>query len=188
MRYNGAGKRLGYATRLRFCGHDGRRIATAELIKSGRLAHDPAITAHRSGIGNRGRCFWSSGASASCRQDWVKRVVSGCTKRKPLEQERHRLFAPNSPLGALLVAQLDVRQRGREVMRNGSRMWAGIVHRMERFLNSLGTIAAAAGPLLGLFGTVGMIQMAFGHPRSRHRRCQSIAGGIWQSPVCTATV
>ncbi|HZV37645.1 MAG TPA: MotA/TolQ/ExbB proton channel family protein, partial [Pseudoxanthomonas sp.] len=61
------------------------------------------------------------------------------------------------------------------------------VHRMERFLNALGTIAAA-GPLLGLFGTVvGMIQMFLGILDHGIGDVNQLAGGIGKALVCTAT-
>src|SRR6478736_5268310 len=81
-----------------------------------------------------------------------------------------------SPLGALLAAALDVRQRPRDQIRE----------RMERFLNTLGTIAAA-GPLLGLFGTVvGMIQMFLGILDHGVGDVNQLAGGIGKALVCTA--
>ena len=58
---------------------------------------------------------------------------------------------------------------------------------MERFLNSLGTIAAA-GPLLSLFGTVvGMIQMFLGILDHGIGDVNQLAGGIGKALVCTAT-
>lgn len=61
-----------------------------------------------------------------------------------------------------------------------------LVHRMERYLNTLGTIAAA-GPLLGLFGTVvGMIEM-FGILDHGIGDANQLAGGIGKALVCTAT-
>ena len=57
---------------------------------------------------------------------------------------------------------------------------------MERFLNTLGTIAAA-GPLLGLFGTVvGMIQMFLGILDHGIGDVNQLAGGIGKALVCTA--
>jgi biopolymer transport protein ExbB len=61
-----------------------------------------------------------------------------------------------------------------------------VVHELERFLNSLGTIASIS-PLLGLLGTVTGIIRAFnavmlggmGDPRA-------LAGGISEALVCTA--
>src|SRR5690606_41204889 len=68
-----------------------------------------------------------------------------------------------APLGALLAAALDVRHRPRDQIRERIEdVGRHLVHGMERYLNTLGTIAAA-GPLLGLFGTVvGMIEMFMG--------------------------
>jgi biopolymer transport protein ExbB len=62
-----------------------------------------------------------------------------------------------------------------------------LVHRMERYLNTLGTIAAA-GPLLGLFGTVvGMIQMFLVIGDQGIGDVNQLAGGIGKALVCTAT-
>jgi biopolymer transport protein ExbB len=93
----------------------------------------------------------------------------------------------NSPLGALLAAALDVRHRPREEIRERVEdVGRHLVHRMERFLNTLGTIAAA-GPLLGLFGTVvGMIQMFLGILDHGIGDVNQLAGGIGKALVCTA--
>ena len=93
-----------------------------------------------------------------------------------------------SPLGTLLAAVLDMRGRSREVMRERVEdVGRHLVHRMERYLNTLGTIAAA-GPLLGLFGTVvGMIQMFLGILDYGIGDVNQLAGGIGKALVCTAT-
>lgn len=93
-----------------------------------------------------------------------------------------------SPLGALLAAALDVRKRPRDQIRERIEdVGRHLVHRMERYLNSLGTIAAA-GPLLGLFGTVvGMIQMFLGILDHGIGDVNQLAGGIGKALVCTAT-
>ena len=92
-----------------------------------------------------------------------------------------------SPLGTLLAAALDVRSRPRDVIRERIEdVGRHLVHRMERFLNTLGTIAAA-GPLLGLFGTVvGMIQMFLGILDHGIGDVNQLAGGIGKALVCTA--
>ncbi len=94
----------------------------------------------------------------------------------------------NSPLGALLAAALDVRNRPRDQVRERIEdVGRHLVHRMERYLNTLGTIAAA-GPLLGLFGTVvGMIQMFLGILDHGLGDVSQLAGGIGKALVCTAT-
>lgn len=93
-----------------------------------------------------------------------------------------------SPLGALLAAALDVRSRPREVVRERIEdVGRHLVHRMERFLNTLGTIAAS-GPLLGLFGTVvGMIQMFLAIGDGGLGDVNQLAAGIGKALVCTAT-
>ncbi|HEU4813755.1 MAG TPA: MotA/TolQ/ExbB proton channel family protein [Xanthomonadaceae bacterium] len=93
-----------------------------------------------------------------------------------------------SPLGELLAAALDVRHRPREQIRERVEdVGRHLVHRMERYLNALGTIAAA-GPLLGLFGTVvGMIQMFLGILDHGVGDVNQLAGGIGKALVCTAT-
>ena len=93
-----------------------------------------------------------------------------------------------SPLGALLAAALDVRHRPRDQIRERIEdVGRHLVHRMERYLNTLGTIAAA-GPLLGLFGTVvGMIQMFLVIGESGIGDVNELAGGIGKALVCTAT-
>ena len=93
----------------------------------------------------------------------------------------------NSPLGTLLAAALDMRNRPREEIRERVEdVGRHLVHRMERYLNALGTIAAA-GPLLGLFGTVvGMIQMFLGILDYGVGDVNQLAGGIGKALVCTA--
>ncbi|GAB3332717.1 MotA/TolQ/ExbB proton channel family protein [Marilutibacter aestuarii] len=92
-----------------------------------------------------------------------------------------------SPLGELLAAALDVRNRPRDQVRERIEdVGRHLVHRMERFLNTLGTIAAA-GPLLGLFGTVvGMIQMFLVIGDQGIGDVNQLAGGIGKALVCTA--
>lgn len=61
-----------------------------------------------------------------------------------------------------------------------------VVHQMERFLNTLGTIAGVA-PLLGLLGTVfGIIQMFLTILKTGIGDANQLAGGIGQALVSTA--
>ena len=105
-----------------------------------------------------------------------------------LEASHIESLRQTSPLGALLAAALDVRHRSREVVRERIEdTGRHLVHRMEKFLNTLGTIAAA-GPLLGLLGTVvGMIQMFLGILDHGLGDVNQLAGGIGKALVCTAT-
>ena len=93
----------------------------------------------------------------------------------------------NSPLGALLASVLDMRQHPRDEMRERVEdVGRHLAHRMERYLNALGTIAGI-GPLLGLFGTVvGMIQMFLGIMDVGVGDVNELAGGIGKALVCAA--
>ncbi|HCB13952.1 MAG TPA: biopolymer transporter ExbB [Gammaproteobacteria bacterium] len=66
----------------------------------------------------------------------------------------------NSPLGRIVAVGLANRDRSREILRERIEdIGRHVVHELERFLNTLGTIAAIS-PLLGLLGTVaGMIKI-----------------------------
>ena len=96
-------------------------------------------------------------------------------------------LAQNSPLGKVLAAGLSNRHRSREaLMERLEDTGRHVVHELERFLNTLGTIAGVS-PLLGLLGTVGGIIKAFnainaggmGDPRL-------LSGGIAQALITTA--
>ncbi len=69
-------------------------------------------------------------------------------------------LALDSPLGRIVAMGLANRDRGREVLRERVEdTGRHVAHELERFLNTLGTIAAIS-PLLGLLGTVsGMIKI-----------------------------
>lgn len=93
----------------------------------------------------------------------------------------------NSPLGELLAAGIDVRHRPREVIKERIEdTGRHVVHQLERFLNTLGSIASVA-PLLGLLGTViGMIHMFLAILDHGVGDVTQLAGGIGQALVCTA--
>ncbi|MFO8153377.1 MotA/TolQ/ExbB proton channel family protein [Thioalkalivibrio sp.] len=102
------------------------------------------------------------------------------------DMQLQRLRA-RSPLGRVLAAGLAAQDRSREVMKETiEETGRRVAYELERFLNTLGTIAMIT-PLLGLLGTVvGMIEVftvitdvGVGSPRD-------LAGGISQALVTTA--
>ncbi|GAB6067389.1 MotA/TolQ/ExbB proton channel family protein [Methylothermus subterraneus] len=108
-------------------------------------------------------------------------------RKNQLDAAALRRLQTSSPLGAVLAAGLANYRYGREVMKEAIED-AGrqATHELERFLNSLGTIASIA-PLLGLLGTVlGMIKVfatitsvGVGDPKV-------LAGGIAEALITTA--
>ncbi|MCC7198302.1 MAG: MotA/TolQ/ExbB proton channel family protein [Gammaproteobacteria bacterium] len=93
----------------------------------------------------------------------------------------------NSPLGRVLAAGLANRHRSRDVLKEAVEdTGRHVVHELERFLNTLGTVAVVS-PLLGLLGTVTGIINAFnaittqgvGDPRV-------LSGGIGEALITTA--
>ncbi|SEF98887.1 MotA/TolQ/ExbB proton channel family protein [Marinobacterium lutimaris] len=101
--------------------------------------------------------------------------------------ERMRAIKQESPLGVIVVAGLNSSSHGREVMKESIQEAATVVvHELERFLNSLGTIAAIA-PLLGLLGTViGMIKVFTEIMIQGTGNAGVLAGGISEALITTA--
>ena len=131
--------------------------------------------------------FWSLRPSRVLPPGLGDEVRAWVARGKPLEPAHIDSLRSTSPLGALLASALDVRQRSREEVRERVEdVGRHLVHRMERFLNTLGTISSA-GPLLGLFGTVvGMIEMFLGILDHGIGDASQLAGGIGKALVCTA--
>lgn len=114
--------------------------------------------------------------------------VRNWAARGKLDASHIESLRANSPLGALLAAALEARNRPRDQIRERIEdTGRHLVHRLGRYLNALGTIASA-GPLLGLLGTViGMIQMFLGILDHGVGDVNQLAGGIGKALVCTAT-
>ncbi|WP_174754955.1 MotA/TolQ/ExbB proton channel family protein [Arenimonas daejeonensis] len=106
---------------------------------------------------------------------------------RALDPKHIDVLRRNSPLGELLAAGLDVRHRPREIIKERIEdVGRHVAHRLERFLNTLGTIAAVA-PLLGLLGTVfGMIEMFLDILTAGVGDANRLAGGIGQALISTA--
>jgi len=107
----------------------------------------------------------------------LEQVVS-VYKRQGVSNDVLDRLGSDSPLGAVLAAGLRNHQSSRYVMKEAiEETGRGVGHQLERFLTTLGTIAAAA-PLLGLFGTViGMIEI-FGSQSPSGANPQQLAHGI----------
>jgi len=131
--------------------------------------------------------FWSLRQKTVAPPELGEQVRTWARTRK-LDPSHIDTLSKNSPLGELLAAALSVRNRSREIIKERIED-AGrhVVHRLERYLNTLGTIALIS-PLLGLLGTViGLIRMFLAVMVHGIGNAQQMAGGIGEALVCTAT-
>ena len=111
-------------------------------------------------------------APAGLLEDVLARLQAG-ESRSLAEQ-----LANGAPLARILAAGLKNHHASREVMKEAiEETGRAVAHELERFLTTLGTIAAMA-PLLGLLGTViGMIEL-FGATTPTGTNPQQLAHGI----------
>lgn len=159
-----------------------------ELVKAGGWPMIPLLLLSAAGLAIIVERFWSLRPRIVMPPGLGDEVRAWVGRGGALDPGHVESLRQNSPLGALLAAALDMRNRPREAIRERVEdVGRHLVHRMERYLNTLGTIAAA-GPLLGLFGTVvGMIQMFLGILDHGVGDVNQLAGGIGKALVCTAT-
>ena len=108
-------------------------------------------------------------------------------KQGELNAQKLAQLRINSPLGAILAAGIANRGQGRDVMKESiSEAASHVVHDLEKYLNSLGTVAAIA-PLLGLLGTVvGMIDVFTQITTVGTGNANALAGGISEALLTTA--
>ena len=104
-----------------------------------------------------------------------------------LNDENLRDLQASSPLGSILAAGILNRYQSRDIMKESIEdTGRHIVHELERYLNTLGTIAAIT-PLLGLLGTViGMIKVFATITTQGVGDPGALAGGISEALLTTA--
>ncbi len=107
--------------------------------------------------------------------------------RHELDQRHLDQLRVGSPLGRIYASALVNRKRSREVIKEAVEdSGRHVVHELERFLNTLGTIAGIS-PLLGLLGTViGMIKVFSAIMVSGVGDANVLAGGISEALITTA--
>ncbi len=130
--------------------------------------------------------FWSL-AVARIAPKYVLAEVWVCLKNNQLDSSKLRELRLSSPLGQLLAAGLLSSKYGRVAMIESMEQTAAqLIHDMERYLNTLGTIAGIA-PLLGLLGTVvGMIRVFSEIMLQGTANANALAGGISEALISTA--
>ena len=117
----------------------------------------------------------------------VGQMVQEWAARHELDQRHLAQLRDNSPLGRVLAAALANRHRPREVIKEAVEdTGRHVVHELDRFLNTLGTIAGIS-PLLGLLGTViGMIKVFSAIMLHGVGNANELAGGISEALITTA--
>lgn len=142
----------------------------------------------------------SAAALAICIERWIELnpnkiappntfpQVSEWLKNQQLDAEKLRRLRQSSPLGEILAAGLANARHGRDIMKESIEDAAShVVHRLEKYLNALGTIAAIT-PLLGLLGTViGMIRVFSEIMLEGTGNASVLAGGISEALITTAS-
>ncbi len=103
--------------------------------------------------------FWTLQKRNVAPDQLLKQVLDH-EKANRVSEDLLKLLVKSSPLGRLFAVGLVNRDHGREIMKEAIEEEGSIVvHDLDKYLNTLGTIAAIT-PLLGLLGTViGMIQV-----------------------------
>jgi len=130
--------------------------------------------------------FWTLSANRIAPKNVVGQVWTWI-KNNELDANHLRELRVGSPLGQILAAGLVQARQGREAMTTAIEQAAAVViHELERYLSTLGTIAAIT-PLLGLLGTVfGMIRVFTEIMVQGTGNPNALAGGISEALITTA--
>ncbi len=157
-----------------------------ELIKSGGWLMVPIIACSILSLAIIAERFWSLQTKRVLPKHLVAQVWH-MYRNNELDNAKIQTLRKGSMLGRILVAGLVNLHHDREIMKEAiEETGRQVVHEMERYLNSLGTIASIS-PLLGLLGTViGMIKVfsaIMGHGVGNPT---VLAGGISEALITTA--
>ena len=130
-----------------------------ELFKAGGLLMWPILICSVISLAIIIERFWSLQQKRIVPKYLVAQVWQWA-KAGHLNNKRIQNLSVASPLGRILAAGLVNRSHEREVMKESiEEVGRHVAHSLDRFLNTLGTIASIS-PLLGLLGTViGMIKV-----------------------------
>ena len=158
-----------------------------ELVRAGGPFMAPIILCSIAAVGILLERLWTLQRKRVLPEELIKKLSTFAEGGQQVSPKIIEALEKNSPLGRVLAAALANRDRGREIMMERVQdTGRHVVHELERFLNTLGTIASIS-PLLGLLGTVTGIIRAFnavmlggmGDPRL-------LAGGISEALITTA--
>lgn len=157
-----------------------------EMVKSGGWLMLPIILCSVAAIAIIAERFWSLRIDKVLPRHLVA-TVWNAVKQDNFKTSDIELLGKQSALGKILSAGLINRNQPRERIKESiEERGREVVHELERFLDTLGTIAAIS-PLLGLLGTViGMISVFTAITTHGVGDPAALAGGISQAMVTTA--
>ena len=157
-----------------------------ELITNGGWLMIPIILCSIAAMGIVAERFWSLRRKRILPPELVPYIWK-LIKDKKLDDQSLRRIKTSSPLGNILASGLINRHHSRDMMKTTiEEAGRQVVHEMERFLNTLGTIASIT-PLLGLLGTVvGMIKVFAAIMTHGVGDPGILAGGISEALITTA--
>lgn len=157
-----------------------------EIVKSGGWMMWPILLASVAAMAIVGERFWSLQRKNVVPQNLFPSVQQWIAKRE-LSQNHIAFLRDSSPLGRVFAVALLNNDKAYPILKEAVED-AGrhAVPELERYLNTLGTIAAVS-PFLGLLGTVlGMIQMFSGIGTQGVGDPALVASGIAQALITTA--
>ncbi|MEO5702556.1 MAG: MotA/TolQ/ExbB proton channel family protein [Gammaproteobacteria bacterium] len=157
-----------------------------EVIKAGGWVMGPIILCSILTTGIVLERFWSLQTRRIVPKNLVAQIWHWANNNQ-LDAEHIAYLRTSSPLGRVLAAGLVNLNHSREVMKESIQdTGRHAVHELERFLNTLGTIASVT-PLLGLLGTVfGVIQVFGAMTSGSVGNPAEVAGGISKALITTA--
>jgi biopolymer transport protein ExbB len=157
-----------------------------EIVKSGGWLMLPIILCAIVAMGIILERFWTLQQKRVIPEDLTSKVW-GWVKKDQLDQKQIQTLHQGSALGQILAAGLVNRDRERTVLKDAIEdTGRHVVHELERYLETLGTVAAVT-PLLGLLGTViGMVQVFTAITTHGVGNPTVLAGGIAQALITTA--
>lgn len=157
-----------------------------EILKSGGLLMLPIVLCSVLVLAIVSERFWALRRQKVAPKEQLGKVWH-LLKQNQLDASKIKALKGENLLGQILAAGLSNAKHGRDVMKDSIEEAAShVVHEMERFLSTLGTIAVIT-PLLGLLGTVlGMIDVFTAIMTQGTGNAGVLAGGISQALITTA--
>jgi len=157
-----------------------------EIVKSGGWLMVPIILCAIIAMGIMLERFWTLQQKRVIPEDLTSKVW-GWVKKGQLDQGQIQTLHQGSALGQILAAGLINRDYERAVMKDSiEETGRHVVHELQRYLDTLGTVAAIS-PLLGLLGTViGMVKVFAAITTHGVGNPTVLAGGIAEALITTA--